>query len=223
VGNDGGVASRGAFANALVRISNTWARRFGRWIWPFFIQHSGILGRLRAVAEVAGFSSRSGAGGDFCGRAGGLKRHPWLATGWFWYIGTLSRSSVLCKWAGKDGGSLHVYSTDRGFSMRGLGGRGFSGPLAPGRFTLVTAGVWPPQPAWLHQNQVKYWRNDRALSSISGGNREQPGGSLQSRPVSLHSYPHCRLCVRSKLRGGRRITPRYILRQQGNQSSQARL
>jgi len=92
---------------------------------------------------VAGFSSRSGAGGVSVAALVGLKRHPWLATGWFWYLGTLVPViGVGAKWAGKRWRIVTLYSTDRGFFYARFGRPAdFLDHLAPGKVHAGDGGV----------------------------------------------------------------------------------
>ena len=50
-----------------------------------------------------------------------LKQRPWLATGWFWYLGTLVPVIGIVQVGAGDGRPLQLHSVDRSLHLRGLG------------------------------------------------------------------------------------------------------
>ena len=57
-----------------------------------------------------------------------IRRVPYLAVGWFWFLGTLVPTIGLVQVGAVAGRSLHVYSFHRPVHRRSMGGGGFRPP-----------------------------------------------------------------------------------------------
>ena len=149
----------------LERLGNALSAYLGyveKTVWPaclcFFYPHHGMPGLARIVGCLVFFS------GTFIAAVELAKKHPYVAVGWFWYLGTLVPVIGLVQVGGQAMADRYTYIPQVGLFIAGVWGLGaWAETGRRKKAAVVCAAAVAGACFFVTAFQVRHWQNSETL------------------------------------------------------------